>query len=80
VVFVYQEGTVRRRPVELGIGNRQQYEITAGLEEGEQIVAGSTSLLADGMAVVPREGGEGSPSVIAETENRGSGPGTRGSG
>jgi len=52
VVFVYQQGTVHRRPVELGIGNRQQYEITAGLEEGEQIVAGSTSLLADGMAVV----------------------------
>lgn len=50
-VFVYREGQVQERPVKVGLSNRTHYEIVAGLSEGEQVVMGDTSLLADGLRV-----------------------------
>ena len=50
-VFVFQDGIVRRRSVQLGMADHDSYEITAGLEPNELIVTGKTSLLADGLPV-----------------------------
>jgi RND family efflux transporter MFP subunit len=50
-VFVFQGDHVQKRPVRLGIFDRRRYEVVDGLSEGEQVVAGKTALLADGMPV-----------------------------
>jgi len=50
-VFVFSGDRVEKRPVKLGLSSRSQYEVVEGLAEGEQVVAGNTSLLADGAAV-----------------------------
>jgi HlyD family secretion protein len=44
-------GRVVRRPVELGIINRDRCEISRGLEAGEMVVLTNPALLADGMLV-----------------------------
>jgi len=54
-VFVYREGHVEKRPVRLGLGNQTHYEIISGLQSGERIAAGRTSMLADGLRVRPAE-------------------------
>ena len=53
-VFVVEDGVVEKRPVELGISNRTHYQILSGLDESEQIVRGSLSLLATGLRVQPK--------------------------
>jgi len=50
-VFVFRGDHVEKRPVTLGISSRTHYEVTDGLAEGEQVVEGRTSLLADGLPV-----------------------------
>lgn len=50
-VFVCKDGRVHRRAVRPGMRNRSFVEIVSGLTAGEQIVAGNTSLLADGLRV-----------------------------
>ncbi|HUT95806.1 MAG TPA: efflux RND transporter periplasmic adaptor subunit [Thermoguttaceae bacterium] len=50
-VFVFRGDHVQKRPVTLGISSRTHYEVTDGLTEGEQVVEGGTSLLADGLPV-----------------------------
>ena len=50
-VFVFRGDHVEKRRVKLGISSRSQYEVVEGLSEGEQVVAGNTSLLADGVPV-----------------------------
>lgn len=54
-VFVCKDGCVHRRAVRPGLRNRLHVEIVFGLSPGEQIVAGNTSLLADGLRVKPRQ-------------------------
>ncbi|MEA1952403.1 MAG: efflux RND transporter periplasmic adaptor subunit, partial [Planctomycetota bacterium] len=58
-VFVYKDaqthGQVHRRAVRPGMRNRSHVEIVSGLTAGEQIVAGKTSLLADGLRVRVKE-------------------------
>ena len=68
VVFVPDGGRVRRRPVRLGIVNRDpdpsrdQVEVLAGLSPGQQVVVGdATAILADGMAIRPKENGPPPP-------------------
>ena len=63
VVFLLSGERVKRRPVRLGIVSRDQqnpeadkYEVLAGLVPGDRVVVGSaTAMLADGMAVRPRD-------------------------
>ena len=50
-VFVFQDGIVRRRTIELGMIDHERYEITTGVEPNELVVSGKTSLLADGLRV-----------------------------
>jgi biotin carboxyl carrier protein len=50
-VFVYKDGQVHRRAVRPGMRNRSHVEIVSGLSPGERVVAGRTSLLADGLRV-----------------------------
>ena len=54
-VFVFRGDHVQKRPVTLGISSRTHYEVTEGLTEGEQVVEGGTSLLADGLPVRLRQ-------------------------
>ncbi len=53
-VFVCKDGRVHRRAVRPGMRNRSHVEIISGLTPGEKIVAGKTSLLADGLRVKVR--------------------------
>lgn len=53
-VFVYREGRVRQKAVELGITNRDAVEVLSGLAEGEQVVVDDPSVLSDGMSVQVR--------------------------
>jgi membrane fusion protein (multidrug efflux system) len=50
-VFVVEDNTARRRPVELGQRRSAVVEVTAGLEPGETIVSYGTQALRDGAAV-----------------------------
>lgn len=50
-VFVYDDGSVRRLPVQLGLSNERRAEVLAGLEGGERVVIDDPSVLSDGMAV-----------------------------
>ena len=50
-VFVYDNGRVLSRTVELGIPDDGQTEVVSGLTEGEQVVVDDPSILADGMTV-----------------------------
>jgi multidrug efflux pump subunit AcrA (membrane-fusion protein) len=59
-VFVFRGDHVEKRPVTLGITSGAEYEVTDGLAEGEEVVVGSTSLLADGLPVRLRERGASS--------------------
>jgi macrolide-specific efflux system membrane fusion protein len=40
VMVAAPDGTLETRPVELGVSNRVQVEITAGLADGERVVSG----------------------------------------
>ncbi len=53
-VFVYDDGTARLRPVEIGHDNGQQAEVLAGLSEGDLIVLYPNSDLSDGASVAQR--------------------------
>ncbi len=50
-VFVFHGDKVEKRSVELGISSETEYEVTAGVSEGEKVVEGGTALLADGLPV-----------------------------
>lgn len=45
------EGVVEKRPVELAVGSRGEYEAVAGLSVGEEIVAAGATALKDGARV-----------------------------
>ena len=45
IVFVVKDGKVILKPVETGIADNKNIEITSGLEEGEKIVTGSYGVL-----------------------------------
>ncbi len=60
-VFVVREGFVKFVPVELGIAGEDHFEVIAGLEPGQRIVAGPFRILRelqDGAKVRPRGGDE----------------------
>jgi HlyD family secretion protein len=46
-VFVVEDGTARFRPLEVGIAGEKYFEITSGLEGGEQVVSGPFSAIGD---------------------------------
>lgn len=50
-VFVFDDGRVRKRAVELGVANADAAEVLSGLVEGEQVVVDDPSILSDGMSV-----------------------------
>ncbi|MBM4090423.1 MAG: efflux RND transporter periplasmic adaptor subunit, partial [Planctomycetes bacterium] len=50
-VFVYDDGRVRRRSVEVGLTDGRVFEITAGVEPGQAVAVSRTSLLSDGLPV-----------------------------
>ncbi len=56
-VFVVEGQTARRRKVKLGIQNATQYEVQAGLREGEQLIVSRHTELRDGQKVSTRQGG-----------------------
>jgi len=55
VVFLYENGQVKRRPVSVGIRDETHIQVIEGLEAGEEIVTGPYTLLSrvlkDGMSV-----------------------------
>jgi hypothetical protein len=54
-VFVYKDGHVTKRDVQLGVSNRETYEIISGVNEGEVIATGQIAVLSDQLAVELRE-------------------------
>jgi len=76
-VFVFRGDHVEKRPVTLGISSRTHYEVTDGLAEGERVVDGRTSLLADGLPVRLKEGGGSSPDPSAISSAGGPAPPSR---
>jgi HlyD family secretion protein len=58
-VFVFADGLVHKRPVELGVEDADTVEVLSGLEEGEQVVVDDPSILSDGMAVEVKSSGSG---------------------
>lgn len=50
-VFVVDNGTARRRSVEIGHGNPIEREVLGGLEEGETVILHPSDLVADGVRV-----------------------------
>lgn len=50
-VFVFNDGTVHRQPVQLGLGNERSAEVLDGLKDGDPVVVDDPSVLSDGMAV-----------------------------
>lgn len=69
-VFVYANGTVHTRLVQVGQMSSTQYQITSGLKSGEQLVVQGQNLLSDGDKV----------KVVSQDGNStGGGNGTKGS-
>ncbi|HEV2488342.1 MAG TPA: efflux RND transporter periplasmic adaptor subunit [Candidatus Acidoferrales bacterium] len=54
-VFVVDGGVARKRPVDVGIANATEYEVTSGLKEGETVAIAGEAVLRDGMQVNPVE-------------------------
>lgn len=54
-VFVYQDGRVAKKAVQLGISSREKYEIISGVEEGELVATGQIAVLSDGLKVTARK-------------------------
>lgn len=52
-VFVVDGGVARKRPVEVGIANATEYEVTSGLKEGETVAIAGEAALRDGLQVNP---------------------------
>ena len=52
-VFAIRGGAAKRTPVEIGLANDQQVEITKGLAGGDQVVLAPESNLVDGTRVSP---------------------------
>ena len=59
VVILDDAHRVRRQQVTLGLVAGQQVEIAGGLDEGQLVVTGRTSALADGEEVTPSTGTPG---------------------
>ncbi len=53
--FVVQDGQAHRRPIEVGLRERDLVEVVSGLEEREQVVAANPEGLTDGQAVEIQE-------------------------
>ncbi|MDY0166987.1 MAG: efflux RND transporter periplasmic adaptor subunit [Thermoguttaceae bacterium] len=64
-VFVYNQGHVRRVPVEVGISDGHLYEIASGVEPGQEVAVSRTSLLADGMPVSAVRQAESDPGKLS---------------
>jgi HlyD family secretion protein len=54
-VFVIDDDTLRRRPVQLGIADPTVFEVVSGLNEGERVAVSGEITLHDGMTVHPVE-------------------------
>jgi RND family efflux transporter MFP subunit len=54
VVFVVRDGEVERRAIGIGRAWRDEVEVTAGLDEGEQVVVSPPAELADGARIKVR--------------------------
>ena len=50
-MFVFADGRVHLRPVQLGIHAEDRIEVISGLEEDEQVVVDDPAVLTDGMSV-----------------------------
>ena len=51
VYVINHDGQIEERPVMLGLGTPDKYEITSGLEEGELVMIGNRSLVHPGQKV-----------------------------
>jgi HlyD family secretion protein len=52
--FVVEDGTARRRPVEIGRRTGLAVQIVSGLKEGERVITHPDDTVADGKRVQPR--------------------------
>ena len=68
VVFVVKDGKAEQRVVETGIVGERDYEVTSGLEEGEDIITG-------GFVAISRELYDGATVKLREKSNNNSRPG-----
>ena len=55
--FVVVDGKAQRRPLELGIGDRDQWEVISGVRPGELVVSPAADGLVDGDPVTLDQGG-----------------------
>ena len=51
-VFVVRDGKAVRTPIKLGVANQDSYEVTDGLQEGDQVVVTGQAELNNGDSVV----------------------------
>ena len=55
-VFSESGGRARLRPIELGVRNRLEAQVIAGLEEGDRIVLHPSNRVRDGVRIAARRG------------------------
>lgn len=70
-VYVYDNGVVHKKEVEVGIYNSELAEIKSGITESDLVVSTWSSELYEGSTVKLREGSEGETSETAGTEKPG---------
>lgn len=69
-VWVFAHGKLEVRPVEIARSDRDTSLVTAGLEDGEQIVVSALDAVTDGMTVRPAAAAEAtSGAVVADDED-----------
>lgn len=71
-VYVYEDGRVRRVPVEIGLQDGRVQEIVSGLQPGQKVAVSRISLLTDGLPVTP------SPATLPPATPQTSTPASRG--
>jgi multidrug efflux pump subunit AcrA (membrane-fusion protein) len=57
--FVVVDGTAQRRPLELGISDRDQWEVIAGVQPGDLVISPAVDALVNGDPVTVNQGGRG---------------------
>jgi HlyD family secretion protein len=54
-VFIFQDSTVRRRDISVGVASASKYEVLSGLTVGDRVADPTDSQLRDGMEIRPGE-------------------------
>jgi membrane fusion protein (multidrug efflux system) len=69
-VFVFKDGKVQERRVEIGLRTADAVQIVKGLSAGEEVVTSGVLQLRSGMTILPRRSLPGQPAGTPEDTNR----------